>query len=170
MQREVIVINIAKIRCEDIANGPGIRVSIYVQGCTRQCEDCFNKETWDFNGGSPFTNNLKERFLELGNKKKIVGYSILGGEPLQQGKEMLSLVQDIRKAYPEKTIWMWTGYKYEDLSDEQLEIVKEIDVLVDGEFVTKLKSSNRHFIGSHNQRIIDIQKTILKGSVELFSL
>ncbi len=161
---------IAQVRKEDVANGPGIRVSMHVQGCSRHCKDCFNKETWDFNGGVLLTDELKEKFLELGNKKKIVGFSILGGEPLEQGMDMLYLLQDIRKAYPEKSIWMWTGFKYEELSQEQLEIVKEIDVLVDGEFVTKLKSSNRHFMGSSNQRLIDIHKTLVADTVVLFKL
>ena len=162
--------NFAQIRSEDIANGPGIRVSIHVQGCSRHCKDCFNPETWDFNKGQLLTDKIKQRFLDAGSPKKIVGFSILGGEPLEQGQEMLDLVREIRKNFPNKTIWMWTGYKYEELSKEQLKIVKELDVLVDGEFIATKKSPNRHFIGSHNQRIIDIQKTILKGSVELFSL
>lgn len=141
---------------------------MHVQGCTRHCKDCFNQDTWDFDGGKPFTNELKQRFLDLGIPKKIVGFSILGGEPLQQGREMFDLLSDIRKTYDNKTIWMWTGYKYEDLSLEQLEIISQLDVLIDGEFVSDLKSPNRLFMGSHNQRVIDVKKTLETGTVTIF--
>jgi len=141
---------------------------MHVQGCTRHCKDCFNQDTWDFDGGKPFTNELKQRFLDLGIPKKIVGFSILGGEPLQQGREMFDLLSDIRKTYDNKTIWMWTGYKYEDLSLEQLEIISQLDVLIDGEFVSDLKSPNRLFMGSHNQRVIDVKKTLETGAVTIF--
>lgn len=160
----------AKIRSEDIANGPGIRVSIYVQGCNRHCPGCFNPETWDFNGGRLFNRRVKIQFLELANKKNIVGFSILGGEPLQQGKDMLDLVKSMKEQYPDKTIWMWTGYKYEDLDDEQREIVSYIDVLVDGEFVQAEKCPNKRFRGSSNQRIIDIKKTLETGEIQLSTL
>lgn len=158
------------IRSEDIANGPGIRVSIYVQGCNRHCPNCFNPETWDFNGGKLFTNNIKVQFLELAKPKKIVGFSILGGEPLQQGKDMLDLVKSMKKEYPDKSIWMWTGYKYEDLNDEQLEIISHIDVLVDGEFIEAQKCPNKRFRGSLNQRIIDIHKTLKNGTITIHEL
>lgn len=160
----------AKVRSEDIANGPGIRVSIYVQGCNRHCPGCFNPETWDFNGGRLFNRRVKIQFLELANKKNIVGFSILGGEPLQQGKDMLDLVKSMKEQYPDKTIWMWTGYKYEDLDDEQREIVSYIDVLVDGEFVQAEKCPNKRFRGSSNQRIIDIKKTLETGEIQLSTL
>lgn len=157
----------AQIRMEDVANGPGIRVSIYVQGCSRHCKDCFNSSTWDFNGGRLFDQAIQNQFLDLGSPKKIVGFSILGGEPLQQGKDMLSLVKLIKERYPNKTIWMWTGYKYEELDDEQLEIISYIDVLVDGEFISDQKALNKRFKGSNNQRIIDVQETIKTGKITL---
>lgn len=157
----------AKIRSEDIANGPGIRVSIYVQGCSRHCPGCFNPETWDFDGGRLFHRRVKIQFLALAEKKNIVGFSILGGEPLQQGKDMLDLVKSMKEEYPDKTIWMWTGYKYEDLDDEQREIVSYIDILVDGEFVQAEKCPNKRFKGSGNQRIIDIKKTLETGEIKL---
>lgn len=160
----------AKIRSEDISNGPGIRVSIWVQGCNRHCPGCFNPETWDFNGGNLFTRRTKIQFLALAQEKKIVGFSILGGEPLQQGKDMLDLVKSIKEHYPNKTIWMWTGYKYEDLNDEQLEIISYIDVLVDGEFVESQKCPGKRFKGSSNQRIIDIKKTLEVGQIQLSTL
>lgn len=160
----------AKIRTEDIANGPGFRVSIYVQGCNNHCPGCFNPETWDFEGGREFTDKVKNKFLELGKSKKIAGFSILGGEPLQQGKDMLDLVKEIKETYPDKTIWMWTGCVYEELTPEQLEIVKYVDVLIDGRFDAKLKSLRSRYKGSSNQRVIDIAKTLKEGKCVLHEL
>ena len=160
----------AKIRTEDIANGPGFRVSIYVQGCNNHCPGCFNPETWDFEGGKEFTDKVKSKFLELGKSKKIAGFSILGGEPLQQGKDMLDLVKEIKETYPDKTIWMWTGCVYEELTPEQLEIVKYVDVLIDGRFDAKLKSLRSRYKGSSNQRVIDIAKTLKEGKCVLHDL
>lgn len=160
----------AKIRTEDIANGPGFRVSIYVQGCNNHCPGCFNPETWDFEGGREFNNAVKNKFLELGKSKKIAGFSILGGEPLQQGKDMLDLVKEIKETYPDKTIWMWTGCVYEELTPEQLEIVKYVDVLIDGRFDAKLKSLKSRYKGSSNQRVIDIAKTLKEGKCVLHEL
>lgn len=160
----------AKIRTEDIANGPGFRVSIYVQGCNNHCPGCFNPETWDFEGGREFNNAVKNKFLELGKSKKIAGFSILGGEPLQQGKDMLDLVKEIKETYPDKTIWMWTGCVYEELTPEQLEIVKYVDVLIDGRFDAKLKSLRSRYKGSSNQRVIDIAKTLKEGKCVLHEL
>ena len=160
----------AKIRTEDIANGPGFRVSIYVQGCNNHCPGCFNPETWDFQGGREFNNAVKNKFLELGKSKKIAGFSILGGEPLQQGKDMLDLVKEIKETYPDKTIWMWTGCVYEELTPEQLEIVKYVDVLIDGRFDAKLKSLRSRYKGSSNQRVIDIAKTLKEGKCVLHDL
>lgn len=160
----------ALIRSKDIANGPGIRVSIYVQGCDRHCPGCFNPETWDFNGGRIFNRRIKMQFLDLAQDKNIVGFSILGGEPLQQGADMLDLVKSMKEEYPDKTIWMWTGYKYEDLNDEQREIISYIDVLVDGEFLQEEKCPNKPFKGSNNQRLIDVQRTLKTGKVQLSTL
>lgn len=162
---------IHKIRKEDIANGPGIRVSMWVQGCNRHCQNCFNPETWDFNQGHLFNRRVKEQFLALAEPKKIAGFSILGGEPLEQGKEMLALLYSIRQRYGDtKTIWLWTGYKYEDLSDEQLQMISYVDVLVDGEFIDEQKCPNKKFKGSSNQRIIDIKKSLEKGEIQLYNI
>ena len=150
----------AKIRTEDIANGPGFRVSIYVQGCNNHCPGCFNPETWDFEGGKEFTDKVKSKFLELGKSKKIAGFSILGGEPLQQGKDMLDLVKEIKETYPDKTIWMWTGCIYEELTPEQLDIVKYVDVLIDGRFDIEHRTPRSRYKGSFNQRVIDVAKTM----------
>ena len=160
----------AKIRTEDIANGPGFRVSIYVQGCNNHCPGCFNPETWDFEGGREFNNAVKNKFLELGKSKKIAGFSILGGEPLQQGKDMLDLVKEIKETYPDKTIWMWTGCIYEELTPEQLDIVKYVDVLIDGRFDMEHRTPRSRYKGSFNQRVIDIAKTLKEGKCVLHEL
>ena len=159
-----------KIRIEDVSNGPGVRASIFVQGCNRHCPGCFNPETWDFNTGNIFNRRVKMQFLALGKPDKIAGFSILGGEPLQQGKDMLDLVKSIKEQYPNKTIWMWTGYRYEDLDDEQREIISYVDVLVDGEFIEAEKNPNANFKGSNNQRVINIKKTLEMNEVQLFTL
>lgn len=152
-----------KIRSQDISNGPGIRVSIFVQGCNRHCKNCFNPETWDFNGGHIFNRRVKMTFLSLAKDKEVVGFSILGGEPLQQGDDMLDLVKSIKEMYPKKTIWMWTGYKFEDLNPFQKEILKYVDTLVDGEFIEEQKSPTKRFKGSYNQRILDVKQSLSEG-------
>lgn len=159
----------AKIRSLDLSNGPGFRVSIFVQGCSRHCKNCFNPETWDFNGGYFFGEKTKIKFLDLAEPDRIVGFSILGGEPLQQGEDMLDLVKSMKEKFPNKTIWMWTGYKYEDLDEKQLEIISYIDVLVDGEFIETLKCPNKNFKGSDNQRVIDIKKTLNSNEITLYN-
>lgn len=160
----------AQIRKEDISNGPGIRVSLFVQGCNRHCDGCFNPETWDYDKGQIFNRRIQELFLDLGKEKKITGFSILGGEPLDQDERMLELIKKIKERYPDKTIWMWTGHTYEDLTDKQMEIVKLIDVLVDGPFIISQKCPGKRFRGSTNQRIIDIKKTLESGTITIHDL
>lgn len=161
-----------KARSQDVANGPGIRASIWICGCDRHCKGCFNQEIADFNAGKPLSSEMMKRFAALGgNNKEIAGFSILGGEPLQQDKEeMLEFLSYLK--IPKKTIWMWTGYTYEELTKDQLEVVKHVNVLVDGPFIESLRNPNLKFRGSSNQRIIDVKKTIKIGKViinELFS-
>ena len=160
----------AQIRKEDISNGPGIRVSLFVQGCNRHCDGCFNPETWDYGKGQIFNRRIQELFLDLGKEKKITGFSILGGEPLDQDGRMLELIKKIKERYPDKTIWMWTGHTYEDLTDKQMEIVKLIDVLIDGPFIISQKCPGKRFRGSMNQRIIDIKKTLESGTITIHDL
>lgn len=156
------------MRAEDIANGPGIRTSIWVQGCPFHCKNCFNEETWDPNGGHILTNDIIDLFIKQGSKSYIKGFSILGGEPLFiNSEDMLKFVLLLKNDCPDKTIWMWTGYKYEDLRDNQLEIVRLVDVLVDGPFDYSLKNPNLRFRGSSNQRIINIPETIKTKEVIL---
>ncbi len=150
----------AQIRECDIANGEGIRVSLFVTGCLLNCPGCFNKNYQDFNFGLEWNDQEQNEFIYLGNREYIDGYSILGGEPLLQGRAMLELVKTI-KMNSKKSIWLWTGLIFEELNEIQRDIIKFIDVLVDGPFIEKLKDRNLQFKGSKNQRIIDVQKTLL---------
>lgn len=151
--------NYNKIRKMDISNGPGIRVSVFVQGCTFNCKNCFNPETHDFKGGKEFTTEEMERIINLCSKEYIRGLSILGGEPLHpknlEGTTMIA--EYFKYKLPEKDLWVWTGFKYEDLKDSK--IMEYIDVLVDGQFEEELKDMRLKYSGSSNQRVIDIQKT-----------
>lgn len=156
------------IRKQDIANGPGTRVSIWVQGCNFHCKNCFNPETWDPNAGHVLGPKVLKQFLDLGNQE-IAGYSILGGEPLLNCKEMLQLVKKIKEIHPNKTIWMWTGYLYENLSPEQMEVLKYVDVLIDGRFVDDLKNPNLKFRGSSNQRVINVQQTLKTNVITIIN-
>ena len=158
-----------KIRKMDISNGPGIRVSIFMQGCTFNCKNCFNKETHDFNAGLEFDDNVIEKILDLSKSEHIKGLSILGGEPLHK-KNILGttkLAKEFRSKYPNKTIWVWTGNLYEDIKD--YEIFNYIDVLVDGRYVDELHDFTLDYRGSSNQRVIDILKSRESDDIVLYS-
>lgn len=156
-----------KIRKMDISNGPGVRVSIFLQGCDFHCPGCFNAETWDFGGGKEFTDETLQTLLKLAQSKTIAGLSILGGEPLHPGnlETSLAIVKAFKDAYPEKTIWMWTGYLYENLTNKQREVISHLDVLVDGQFKQELKNLSLPYCGSSNQRVIDIRKSLVNGKL-----
>lgn len=160
----------AQIRSMDISNGSNIGVSLFVQGCLFHCKGCFNSETWDFNGGKEWTNEVKDKFLDLVSKPYIKRVSILGGEPLatQNSHEVFLLCSEIKRKYPDKKLWIYTGNTYENLSREQLKPVILADVLVDGQFIDELKDLSLKFRGSSNQRLIDVQKTLKKGEVVLW--
>lgn len=155
------------IRRKDIANGPGTRVSIWVQGCPFHCKGCFNPDTWDPDAGHVLGPKVLKQFLDFGNDIDIVGYSILGGEPLLNCKDMLQLVKTIKQTHPDKNIWMWTGNTFENLNDEQLNVLQYVDVLVDGPFIEELKNPNLKFRGSSNQRIIDLKLSFSTKSLVL---
>lgn len=161
-----------KIRQCDIANGPGIRTSLFVQGCNRRCKGCFNPETHDFNGGRDFSEKVKKQFISLGLISSIVGYSILGGEPMVQGEDMLSLLKDIRAIAHYKSVWVWTGFTYQELIENKIQrkMLQYIDVLVDGAYDEKLKTPNLQFRGSYNQRIIDVNASLKANDIVLSSL
>ena len=158
-----------KIRKMDISNGPGIRVSIFMQGCTFNCKNCFNKETHDFNAGLEFDDNVIEKILDLSKSEHIKGLSILGGEPLPK-KNILGttkLAKEFRSKYPNKTIWVWTGNLYDDIKD--YEIFNYIDVLVDGRYVDELHDFTLDYRGSSNQRVIDVLKSRESNDIVLYS-
>ena len=157
-----------KIRKMDISNGPGVRVSIFMQGCTFNCKNCFNPETHDFNGGREFLDETIEKILDLCSLDHIVGLSILGGEPMHPKniEGTTKLAKMFKERYPEKNIWVWTGFLFDrDLKDK--EVLKYIDVLVDGQYKDELHNPKLKYCGSSNQRVIDVKKSLLKDEVVL---
>lgn len=162
--------NYNKIRKMDISNGPGVRVSIFMQGCTFNCKNCFNPETHDFNGGKPLTDDVIDKIIDLCTMSHIKGLSILGGEPLHPKniEGTLKLAKRFKEKIKDKDLWVWTGFEYEKIKEK--EIFNYIDVLVDGQFKDELRNPMLEFRGSSNQRLIDIKKTIKKGKVELLDM
>lgn len=158
----------SKIRSQDISNGPGIRVSIFMQGCAFNCKNCFNPETHDFKGGMELTEKVMDEVLELCSKTFIKGLSILGGEPLHphniEGTTLLA--KRFKATYPDKTLWVWTGFLYGDVKDK--EIMKYIDVLVDGRFEEEKKDLTLKYCGSRNQRVIDVKKSLEENKIHLY--
>ena len=164
-----------KIRKMDIADGPGVRVSIFMQGCAFNCKNCFNPETHDFNGGKEFTDATIARVLELCENENVEGLSILGGEPMHPKniEGTTKLAKAFKAKFPNKNIWVWTGFLYDkDLKDK--EVMKYIDVLVDGQYVDDLHNPTLKWRGSSNQRVIDVKKSqnekkviIVPGTEEL---
>ena len=162
----------------DVANGPGVRVTIFVSGCTHHCKGCFNEMTWDFRYGREFTKEDIEKIIKLLEPSYIAGLTLLGGEPMeyrnQQG--LLPLLRRVKEQYPEKTIWCYTGYLYDkDILDdfcgkweETREMLSYLDVIVDGEFVEEQKDISLRFRGSSNQRIIDVKKSRETGKIVLW--
>ena len=151
----------------DIANGPGCRVSLFIQGCTFNCPGCFNTVAKDFDSGTEFTDQTLHLILELLKPSHISGLSILGGEPLhpRNREATLRLVKQIKRVYPEKSVWLWTGYLLEDVFEDLVD--SEIDVIVDGQFKEELKDLRLKYRGSSNQRVIDLQETIKTGEIIL---
>jgi len=156
-----------KIRRTDISNGPGIRVSIFMQGCTFNCKGCFNPETHDFNGGHEFNDSTIDKIIDLAKPNHIKGLSILGGEPMHPKNidGTLKLVKEFKNKYPKKDVWVWSGFNYEDLSLKH--DLSDIDVLVDGQYKMELYNPTLKYRGSSNQRVIDIKKTIKNKKVEI---
>lgn len=157
-----------KIRKMDISNGPGVRISIFMQGCTFNCKNCFNKETHDFNGGKEFTDQTIARVIELCANENIVGLSILGGEPMHpiNIEGTTKLAKTFKECYPEKSLWAWSGFLYEHLKD--YEIMQYLDVLVDGQYVDELHDFRLKWCGSSNQRVIDVKLTQQNNEIVLF--
>lgn len=166
--------NYADIKKVDVANGPGVRVSLFVSGCTHRCEACFNPETWDFDYGSPFGEAEADRILGLLAPEHIRGLSLLGGEPFEPANQgpVLELVERVRKELPHKTIWCYSGFLFEELAagrvgDHSRALLEKLDVLVDGPFVLARKDLGLRFRGSSNQRIVDVPASLAAGEVRL---
>lgn len=159
----------AKIRKMDIANGPGVRVSVFMQGCAFHCKNCFNPETWDFNGGLEFTDSIIDEILDLCKEDYITGLSILGGEPMHpnniEGTTLLA--KRFKAKYPDKTIWAWSGFLFDEYLKDK-DVVKYIDVLVDGQFSEELRNPNLKWKGSSNQRVIDVPRSLKENKIVLF--
>ena len=157
-----------KIRKMDISDGPGVRVSIFMQGCTFNCKNCFNKETHDFNGGKEFTDDTIKRVLELCENENVEGLSILGGEPMnpKNSDGTTKLAKLFKEIFPNKNLWAWSRYLFDkDLKDK--DVVKYLDVLVDGQYVDELHNPTLKWKGSANQRVIDVQKSLEQNNVVL---
>ena len=179
---------IAGINKNDVVNGEGICVALFTQGCPFHCKNCFNSETWDFNGGKEWTEKTKNKFMELIDRPYIKRVSFLGGECLadQNLDGVLDLIKEIRVSFPEKTIWLYTGYNFDLLksqyneykytpfatnADEWLtrwEIISNVNVLVDGEYIDEQRDLTKKWAGSSNQRVIDVQQSLTQNKVLLY--
>lgn len=163
----------ADIKQFDVANGIGVRVSLFVSGCTHHCKNCFNEVAWDFNYGSEFTDETIEQIIGYLKPDYVAGLTLLGGEPLEHANQqaLLPLLRRINKEYPQKNIWCFTGYDFDkDIKNhmmkawpETVELMSYVDVLVDGKFIEALKSVALRFKGSSNQRTIDVKASLEKG-------
>lgn len=170
--------NYATIKKLDVANGRGLRVSLFVSGCTHHCKGCFNPETWNFEYGEPFTEEVENQLLEYLKPDYIQGLSLLGGEPFEpvNQKALLPFIRKVKAMYPNKNIWCYTGYDFEqDILTEKLgdweitrELLSYIDILIDGEFKLELKNPNLRFRGSANQRVIKVQESLAADTVMLW--
>lgn len=162
----------ALIRKMDISNGPGVGVSLFVQGCHLHCKGCFNSTAWDFNGGKEWNDDVKQKFLELASKPYIKRISILGGEPLspENSYDLYELITEIKDKLPDKVIWLYTGYLFEYAINNQSnrKILELCDVVVDDRYVEELKDIGLPWCGSSNQRVIDVQETLKQNKIVLY--
>lgn len=179
----------AQITPFEICNGKGAGVSLFVQGCHFQCKGCFNQDAWDFNGGKEWTEEIKNKFFELIDRPYIKRVSILGGEPLapKNAPAVLNIIKEIKTIYPNKNIWLYTGYTLEKICekycDEKVyncftnnndknviwQNIQYVDVLVDGSFIEEKRDTTLPFRGSSNQRVIDVQETLKENKIILYN-
>ena len=167
--------NYADIKKVDVANGEGVRVSVFVSGCNHHCKGCFNECAWDFNYGDKFTEKEEDRVINYMNHDYIEGLSLLGGEPLEPKNQegLLPLVKKVKERFPNKNIWCYTGFDFEkdvmgkmcNTWQETKELISDIDVIVDGKFEEGRKNPSLKFRGSENQRLIDVQKSVQAGQI-----
>ena len=170
--------NYAAIKNCDIANGPGVRVSLFVSGCTHRCKGCFNEVAWDFNYGEPFTQQTVDMILDMLAPDYVKGITLLGGEPFEPENQpaIVELLRQIKEKYPKKTIWAFSGYLFDkDILSGRLgpweitsKFISYLDVLVDGPFILEKKDLSLRFRGSSNQRIIDVPASLRKGEIVLW--
>lgn len=184
--------NYAQIRSLDLSNGEGVGIALFVQGCHFHCPNCFNPETWDYNGGKEWTEEVKNKFLELANRPYIKRISILGGEPLADENldDVLDLVNRIRLLSPKKSIWLYTGFTWEGIMDyepietddfdyieesyldrineQRKQIISQCNVLIDGKYIDSLRDMTLQWKGSRNQRVINISNSLQKGEIVLW--
>lgn len=170
--------NYADIKRIDVANGPGVRVSLFVSGCTHHCKECFNPETWDFSYGSFFGEKAMNQIIEYLKPDYIKGFTLLGGDPMEKTNQeaLMPLLEKVKKEYPDKSIWCYTGYDFEkDIKENMMKnwevtpkFMSYIDVLVDGEFKNELKDLTLAFKGSSNQRIIMVKESFDRGEIVLW--
>lgn len=165
--------NYATIKPVDIANGPGVRVSLFVSGCTHHCKGCFNTQAWDFQYGDPFTEEVQKQIFSYLDHDYMEGITLLGGEPMEPENQegLLPFVRELKRRFPEKSIWCFTGYDFEKdilgsmmkTSQTTRELVPLFDVMVDGKFEEELRNLSLKFRGSENQRILDVKKSLAEG-------
>lgn len=161
----------SKIKFNDVANGPGLRLSLFTSGCTHHCKGCFQPETWNFKNGEPFTLETQKYIIEKSKNKYIAGLSLLGGDPLDNVDGILPLLQEYRKTFAAtKSIWLWTGYLFEEILKDDLKskVLPFIDVIIDGKFEENLKDITLKYKGSTNQRVIDAKKSVDTHTVVLY--
>lgn len=159
--------NYAKIKYFCIANGPGVRTALFVQGCPIHCKGCFNQDTWDFRGGKHFVKSTQREIFDSMNEH-IAGLSILGGEPLVHWNEpdVTKLAKDFKQQFPDKTIWLWTGYEWDKV--QHSDIMQYIDVCVAGPYVEETRDLSLAYCGSRNQEVIDVKATIKNGYKKVY--
>ncbi len=172
--------NYATVKFNDIANGLGIRTSLFVSGCTHRCKNCFNSEAWDFSYGKPFDKDIEEKIINSLKSDFCDGLSLLGGEPFEPQNQagLLPFLQRVKKEFPSKTIWCYTGYLFDKellgesraKTENTLKMLQLIDVLVDGKFIEEQKNISLRFKGSENQRIIDVQASLKENKTILFKI
>lgn len=178
----------AQIRNIDISNGEGVGVALFVQGCNLRCKNCFNPDTWDFNGGKKWTKETKDKFMKLIDRPYIKRVSFLGGECLAENNliEVLSLIKEIHNKFPSKTIWLYTGYTLDLLKDKfneykwtpfdtranewltRWEIISNVDVLIDGQYIDEQRDITKKWAGSKNQRVINVKESIKNNKIILY--
>ena len=157
------------IRKMDISNGPGVRVSVFMQGCEFHCKNCFNSETWDFEKGKDFSDATIDEILNLCNQSYVKGLSILGGEPMHPRniEATTKLAKAFKEKYPNKSIWAWSGFLFDEYLKDK-EVMKYVDVLVDGQYKDELHDPTLKWRGSSNQRVIDVQKSLQTNELKFW--